>query len=124
GAVALGQVFGSPSDAVLTSQVNTVAQQFGLKVASLTILHPLESALEVTFVVPDAATIDWTIGQLGDALVGHSPDVEGLLIELDNSAGQPLLRTGAAYRTGEGGLWFASGEGDRFGAVHGGTPAG
>jgi hypothetical protein len=124
GAVRLGQVFESPSDAALTSQVNTVAQEFGLKVSSLSILHPLESALRVTFVVPDSATIDWTIDQLRTAVVGASPDVEGVLIELDNSAGQPLLRSGVAYRTGEGGLWFAPGQDDRFGAVHGGTPAG
>jgi len=119
GAVSLGQVFDSPSDAVLTSQVNTVAQQFGLKVSSLSILHPLESALQVTFVVPDSATIDWTLDQLRTALVGASPDVEGVLIELDNSAGQPLLLAGVAYRTGEGGLWFAPGQDVRFGAVHG-----
>jgi hypothetical protein len=124
GAVSLGQVFGSPSDAVLTSRVNTVAQQFGLKVASLSILHPLESALRVTFIVPDSATIDWTLDQLRTALVGASPDVEGVLTELDNSAGQPLLVAGATYRTGEGGLWFAPGQDDRFGAIHGGPPIG
>ena len=124
GAVRLGQVFDSPSDAVLTSQVNIVAQEFGLKVSSLSILHPLESALRVTFIVPDSATINWTIDQLRTALVGASPDVEGVLIELDNSAGQPVLLSGVAYRTGEGGLWFAPGQDARFGAVHGGTPTG
>jgi hypothetical protein len=124
GAVALGQVFNSPSDAVLTSHVNTVAQQFGLKVASLSILHPLESALRVTFIVPDSATINWTIDQLRTALVGASPDVEGILIELDNPAGQPLLIEGSSYRTGEGGLWFAPGQDSRFGAIHGGPPIG
>ena len=124
GAVALGQVFGSPSDAVLTSRVNTVAQQFGLKVASLSILHPLESALRVTFIVPNTATIDWTLDQLRTALVGASPDVEGVLTELDNSAGQPLLLAGGTYRTGVGSLWFAPGQDDRFGAIHGGPPMG
>ena len=123
GAVSLGQVFDSPSDAVLTSQVNTVAQQFGLKVSSLSILHPLESALQVTFIVPDSATINWTLDQLRTALVGASPDVEGILIELDNSAGQPLLLAGGTYRTGQGGLWFAPGQDGRFGAIHGGAPA-
>jgi len=54
--------------------------------------------------------------------VGKSPVVEGLLIELDDSHGQPLLQSGVAYRTGEGGLWFAPGQDARFGAVHGGTP--
>lgn len=124
GAVSLGQVFDSPSDAILRSRVNAVARKFGLKVSNLSILHPLESALRVTFVVPGSATVHWTIDQLRAALVGAPPDVEGILIELDNAAGQPLLRSGVAYRTGEGGLWFAPGQDVRFGALHGGPPAG
>jgi hypothetical protein len=124
GAVSLGQVFDSPSDAVLRSHVNAIAHRFGLKVSRLSILHPLESALRVTFVVPESGAIDWTIDQLRVALVGASPDVEGILIELDNAAGQPLLLSGVAYRTGEGGLWFAPGQDARFGALHGGPPVG
>jgi hypothetical protein len=122
GAVRLGQVFGSPSDSALTAHVADVAKRHGLTVADLQILHPLESALSVKFVVPDGAKIDWTIDALRTDLVGASPDVEGLLIELDDAHGQPLLQSGAAYRTGEGGLWFAPGQDARFGAVHGGTP--
>ena len=122
GAVRLGQVFGSPSDSALTAHVADVAKTHGLTVAELQILHPLESALSVKFVVPDGATIDWTIDQLRTDLVGGSPDVEGVFIELDDSHGQPLLQSGVAYRTGEGGLWFAPGQDARFGAVHGGTP--
>jgi hypothetical protein len=122
GAVRLGQVFGWPSDAVLKSHVKTVARQFGLMVSSLSILHPLESALRVTFVVPTSAKIKWTIDELRAALVGATPDVEGVLIQLDNPAGKPLLISGVAYRTGEGGLWFAPGQDERFGALHGGTP--
>jgi hypothetical protein len=122
GAVRLGQVFGSPSDSALTAHVADVAKSHGLAVADLQILHPLETAVRVTFVVPDGAAVDWTIDQLRTALVGDPPDVEGLFIELDDSHGQPLLQSGVAYRTGEGGLWFAPGEDARFGAVHGGTP--
>jgi hypothetical protein len=122
GAVRLGQVFGSPSDSALTASVADVAKRHGLTVANLQILHPLESALSVKLAVPDGATVDWTIDQLQTDLVGTSPVVEGLLIELDDSHGQPLLQSGVAYRTGEGGLWFAPGQDARFGAVHGGTP--
>lgn len=122
GAVRLGQVFGSPSDPVLTAQVDNAAQRYGLKVADLQILHPLESALQVTLVVPDDANIDWTIDDLRAALVGESPVVEGVLIQLNDPNGKPLLLSGVAYRTGEGGLWFAPGQDSRFGAVHGGTP--
>jgi len=122
GAVRLGQVFGSPSDSALIAYVADVAERHGLTIADLQILHPLESALSVKFVVPDGATIDWTIDGLRTELVGESPDVEGVFIELDDSHGQPLLQSGVAYRTGEGGLWFAPGQDARFGAVHGGTP--
>ena len=122
GTVRLGQVFGSPSDSTLTAHVAEVAKNHGLAVADLQILHPLESALRVTFVVPDGARIDWTLDQLRTELVGESPDVEGVFVELDDSQGQPLLQSGVAYRTGEGGLWFGQGQDARFGAVHGGTP--
>ena len=122
GAVRLGQVFGSPSDSALIAYVADVAERHGLTIADLQILHPLESALSVKFVVPDGATIDWTIDGLRTEPVGESPDVEGVFIELDDSHGQPLLQSGVAYRTGEGGLWFAPGQDARFGAVHGGTP--
>jgi hypothetical protein len=122
GAVRLGQVFGSPSDSALIAHVAKVAESHGLSVSDFQILHPLESALSVKFVVPDGATIDWTIDALRTDLVGAAPDVEGVFIELDDSHGQPLLQSGVAYRTGEGGLWFAPGQDARFGAVHGGTP--
>jgi hypothetical protein len=122
GAVQLGQVFGSPSDSVLAAHVVDVAQNHGLLIADLRILHPLESALSVTFVVPDGATIDWTIDQLRAELAGVPPELEGVFIELRDSTGRPLLQSGAAYRTGGGGLWFAPGQDSRFGAVHGGMP--
>jgi hypothetical protein len=122
GAVRLGQVFGSPSDSALIARVANVAERHGLSVADVRILHPLESALSVKLVVPHGATIDWTIDALRTDLVGESPDVEGVFIELDDADGQPLLQSGAAYRTGEGGVWFAPGQDARFGAVHGGTP--
>jgi hypothetical protein len=122
GAVRLGQLFGSPSDSTLAAHVADVAERHGLEVSDLQILYPLESTLRVTFVVPTGATIDWTIEELRTALVGQSPDVEGVLIELDDADGRPLLQSGVAYRTGGGGLWFAPGQDERFGAVHGGTP--
>jgi hypothetical protein len=122
GAVRLGQLFGSPTDSALSARVADIAKHHGLEVADLLILHPFESALSVKLVVPTGAPIDWTIEELRSALVGPSPDVEGVLIELDDSDGQQLLPSAVAYRTGEGGLWFAPGQDERFGAVHGGMP--
>jgi len=119
GAVRLGQVFGSPSDSILADHVADVANRYRLEVGSLQILHPLESAFSVNLVVPNNAMIDWTIDDLRTALIGSSPNVEGVFIELDSADGQPLLQSGVAYRTGGGGLWFAQGQDGRFGAVHG-----
>lgn len=120
GAVALGQRFGSPSDAALTDRVRSVAAQYGLQTKNVALLHPLETALHVVLEVPDGASIDWTVEQLRTALVGEHPDVEGLLIELVSPSGAPLLSAGTAYRTGLGGLWFAPDQDTRFGALHGG----
>jgi hypothetical protein len=122
GAVRLGQLFGSPDDSILAARVAEVARRHGLEVGQTRILHPLETALDVTFTVPQGATIDWTIDELRTELAGQSPDVEALLIELDDADGKPLLQAGVAYRTGEGGLWFAPGQDERFGALHGGSP--
>jgi hypothetical protein len=124
GAVSLGQDVGSADDSALTARVTDVAQSHGLRIAVLRVLHPLESALSVTFVVPDGATIDWTLDALRTSLAGTPPDLEGLFIELRDSDGRPLLQSGVAYRIGEGGLWFAPGQDSRFGAVHGGMPQG
>lgn len=122
GAVRLGQVFNSPSDAELNAHLEDVAKEFGLSISGVEIFHPIESALSVTFVVPDDAKVAWTIDQLRTAIVGESPDVEGIFIELDSPEGQALLKSGAAYRIGDGDVWFASGQDDRFGAMHGAPP--
>lgn len=113
-----GQEFNSPSDAVLRDRVTSVAARFGLSVRSLAVLHPLDSALEVSFVVPDGK-VDWTIDQLSGALQGSPQDIEGDYIELYGLSGQPLLRTGTTARVAGGGLWFADGQDLRFGAQHG-----
>lgn len=122
GAVRLGQVFGSPSDSSIATKAAEVADRYDLEIANLVILHPHESAVEITLVVPTDATVEWTIDGLRTDLVGNSPNVEGILIELVDADGRPLLQSAAAYRTGSGGLWFAAGQDERFGAVHGGMP--
>jgi hypothetical protein len=119
GAAAFNQAFNSPSDDVLTKRVGEVARRFGLKVESVQVLHPLESALNVAFTVPDAAKMHWTIDDLRTALVGTTPDVEGALIQLNAEDGTSLLQAGGTYRTATGSLSFAPGQDTRFGAIHG-----
>jgi hypothetical protein len=119
GAVTLGQRFGSPEDSRLLARVESVGDQFGLKVASTQIHHLVESALEVRYIVREGQHVDWTIDELRNALVGESPMVEGIYIELVSDSGVRLLESGVAYRTGEGGLSFAPNQDQRFNAVHG-----
>lgn len=121
GAARFGQSFASPSDATLTKQIRDGAAKFGLTIKDLAILHPLETAAAVTLVVPDGA-VPWTLDDLRMGLFGTTPDVEGSLIQLVDSSGTPLLTASAAYRTAEGGVWFADGQDARFGAIHGGAP--
>jgi hypothetical protein len=118
GAAAGGQQFGSPSDADLRERMSQVAAGFGLTVQSVQVLHPLDSAVSVTFTVPDGA-VPWTLYQLLNAVKGSPQDIEGYFVELDSPTGEPLLQAEGASRIAGGGLWFAPGQDDRFGAVHG-----
>jgi hypothetical protein len=120
GGTALGKRVDPPSDAELLGRVDDASRQFGISVRSAEVLYPSGSALSVSFVVPDDPRPDWTIDQLRTALVGTTPDVDGALISLVTTDGDELLVAGTAYRSGEGGLWFAPGQDERFGAVHGG----
>lgn len=119
GYVAGGQQFASPSDDVLRAHVYDVASKFGLEVRTLTIVHPLNSAIWVSFVVPDNATVSWKIDELRAALEGSPKTLEGSFIQLYSTSGEWLLSAGTAYRTGLGGLSFAPGQDGRFGAAHG-----
>ncbi len=118
GSVVGGQVFNSPDDATLRDRVAQVAAKYGLTVRSVQVLHPLESALAVTFTVPDGS-VDWTIGDLKQEIEDDPQSIEGSYIELDDPSGRPLLRGAGAARIPGGGLWFARGQDERFGAVHG-----
>lgn len=119
GYVAGGQQFASPSDDVLRAHVYDVASKFGLEVRALTIVHPLNSAISVSFTVPDIASMSWTIDELRAALEGSPKTLEGSFIQLYSTSGEWLLSAGVAYRSGLGGLSFAPGQDGRFGAAHG-----
>ncbi|BBH15780.1 hypothetical protein Back2_00670 [Nocardioides baekrokdamisoli] len=117
--VAAGQVLPSPSDSALTTRASDVAAKFGLTVQSVTLTHPLGTALDVTFTVPDGLSPTWTMDDLRTALAGAPIQLDGVLITLVSPTGTPLLVSGATYRAGFGGLWFATGQDVRFGAGHG-----
>ncbi len=122
GYVAGGQQFASPSDVVLRAHIYDVASKFGLEVRTLTLVHPLNSAILVSFTIPDSATVSWTIDELRAALEGSPKTLEGVFIQLYSPSGELLLSAGVAYRSGLGDLSFAPGQDARFGAVHGHLP--
>jgi hypothetical protein len=125
GSVAGGQDFGSQSDTQLTDHIRRVAAQFNLGVKDLQILHPLSTAYSAVFVVDDnSGTPTWTVDDLRNALDGTPRNVEGSFLTLVSESGSTLLESGAAYRTGRGLLSFASGQDERFGALHGGEALG
>lgn len=114
----LGHRFNSPSDADLRQRAADAADKYGLTLDSVEVLHPLDSALAVTFTVPPGA-VSWTLYQLTNELLGSPIDVEGLSIQLNSPSGQPLLRIANGERAKGGGGWFAPGQDDRFGFQHG-----
>lgn len=119
-AVVGGQRFGSPADDRITARIDAAAEKFNLRVKRVVLLHPVETAAEVTLVAPDDLKPTWTLDELRSAITGDPTDLEGLYLRLETGSGTPLLESGAAYRIGGGGLWFAEGQDARFGAVHGG----
>jgi hypothetical protein len=121
GSVAAGQVFASPGDDDLEGHVADVAEDYGLTVEAVQVLHPLDTAVAVTFVVPDDASVSWTMDELRQAIEGSPHRLEGDLIRLESADGAPLVISSSAYRTGAGSLWFAPGADERFGAGHGGV---
>jgi hypothetical protein len=114
----LGHRFNSPSDADLRQRAADVADRYGLTVNSVEVLHPLDSALAVTFTVPRGA-VSWTLYQLTNDLLGSPIDVEGLSIQLNSPNGRPLLRVANGERAKGGGGWSAPGQDDRFALNHG-----
>lgn len=119
GYAASGQHFAAAPDPAIRERVARVATEFNLQTRSITILHPLESALWVQFTVPTDGEVPWTLYQLSTALEGSPRTFEGICIELYSANGDKLLTYAGAYRAGLGSLWFAPGQDGRFGAVHG-----
>lgn len=118
GNTAGGQSFVAPADATIEARATAVSQKYGLVVKDVTILHPLGTALDVTFTVPDNLHPTWTISSLMRELEGDPMQLDGAMITLESKTEVPLLVESASYRTGGGGLWFADGQDARFGAIH------
>ena len=114
----LGHRYDSPEDADLRRRAADVADKYGLTLDSVQVLHPLDSALAVTFTVPTGA-VSWTLYQLTHDLLGSPTDIEGLAIQLNAPSGRPLLHVATGERAKGGGGWFAAGQDDRFGFEHG-----
>jgi hypothetical protein len=118
GEAPVGRQFHSSSDADLRQRALDAAHEYGLTLDSVEVLHPLDSALAVTFTVPPGG-VSWTLTELDDALLGSPVDLEGLFVQLNSPSGRPLLIVENGQRIRGGGGWSAHGQDGRFGVVHG-----
>lgn len=116
GSAVAGQRFDSPGDEILAGRVRSVADRFGLKVRSIQVVHPLESALIIELTVPPGE-INWSVSDLREAITGTPASVEGYYLEFQDPAGDRLLAISSAYRVAGGQTWFAPGQGVRFGVA-------
>jgi hypothetical protein len=122
GYVATGQTFSASdlTDDQIIRSASATLQQFHLKPVDIHVLRPLAPALYVVVQLPNATgDPGWTLDELRHALTGTPVAYEGTYIEIQSPNGDPLIAGGTAYRAGLGGLWFAHGQDDRFGASHG-----
>jgi hypothetical protein len=113
----LGRNPDSPSDEDLRQRAAIVADRYGLTLDSVEVLHPLDSALAVTYTVPPGK-VPWTIDQLSEELEGSPADLAGLSIQLSSPSGRPLFSYAYAERGAGGGGWSARGQDSRFGLQH------
>jgi hypothetical protein len=122
GNVKAGRVFAAQaaneSDKNIATSANLALAKFGLKATTLNVLHPLGPALYVVATTSDVATIKGQYHHILSALQGDG-NYEGIYLEIDDSAGRALVRTGSAFRAGGGSVWFADGYDQILGIVHG-----
>lgn len=108
------------SDAAITASVKETANRFGLQTAEVRVLRPLQPAVYVVATVESPGQIDGRFGEIWNALLGDPYRYEGLYLEIDVADGTPIVRQGAAFRTGSGRLWVESKYEDLVGVMHGG----
>jgi hypothetical protein len=126
GFAAAGQTFdddiADPSPAAIADRVREETAEFGLVDVSVEVLQPIGPAVLIHATMPandSEAPIDWTMDDLRNAISGTPAGFEGVYIEIASPNGAPVVASGVAYRTGVGVVWFAPGQDDRFGLVHG-----
>lgn len=114
----LGHGFDSPTDAELRLRAASVADRYGLGVTSVEVVHPLDSALAVTFTVPPGKPA-WSFQELEHELLGSPIDIEGIYLQLNSPSGRPLFSIENGERVSGGAGWAAPGQAERFGLVNG-----
>lgn len=101
-----GQNFAAPkSDSVIKASAVATLKKFGFSAKSIEVFHPLQVALAVTAVVPDAGKANNKLGKLTAALLGNPFQFEALYVCLELPNGTKLLQSGTDYRTGGGTVW-------------------
>ena len=95
------------NDSSTVSGLGTTLRSDGLTPVSVGVLRPIGGA---PYVIASTNSPADTLAQTGkilsDLFGGSTPYFEGYYFELRDAAGDPLLRTSAAFRTGAGRLWI------------------
>lgn len=107
GDVARGQSFASPGDAAAITAIDSTLAGYDLDPLSVTILHVLGAAPEVSAETTDPSATVNALGAIKQALFGSPPLYEGYYLRIVNSNEQPLAVASVAYRTGAGRQWVA-----------------
>jgi len=118
GAVSATQEFTQLDDEAVTAAIENTLASFGLD-GGVRLLHLGGPIPEISVTMPVEGPVSWTVDSLRSDLVEAIGTPEGLLMEFSSPSGDPLLVSSVNYITSEGGLWFAPGQDERFGANHG-----
>lgn len=122
GDIQAGQDFADTgeSDSQIEAHVRSAVASAGLTVVNLKVLHDLGAAVQVTVQMPsNGMPAGVTAGSLAQSILGNPFGLDGLYLQVDDAAGQAVVRTADAYRSGATHLWFADGYDALTGSGHG-----
>ena len=121
GAVANRQAFSNEPSSAIIARVRDVAATFGLEVVDVQVLRAYQAAPLVVLRARDRSVLG-ELAEIAKALFGVPPLYEGHYLEVQDSAGKPLVRLAAAFRVGADRTWNDPSVTDISGIQHAGPP--
>lgn len=106
GDVVRGQQFSNPSDAQIRGAAKSAAAQFSLRIDSVRVFRAAAPAPAVVVTAADPASAAANLKNIESAMFGDPPSYEGYYLAVNDTAGAPVIRASAAFRTGAGQFWI------------------